>query len=78
MVAFACSSAIAGKTITFVEANQQLVDSGSVMCGGPGGPGLNSYAHVHTDHPTTATITLNFDPIFDRRGGSWTVAVYRP
>jgi hypothetical protein len=75
VVAFACSSAIAGKTITFVGANQQLLDSGSVTCAGPA---LNSYAHVYTDQPTTATITLNFDPIFDRRGGSWTVAVYRP
>jgi hypothetical protein len=78
MVAFACSSAIAGKTIRFVGANQQLVDIGSVRCGGPGGPGLNSYAHVYSDQHTTATITLNFDPIFDRRGGSWTVAVYGP
>jgi hypothetical protein len=78
VVAFACSSSIAGKTITFIGANQQLVDMGSVTCGVPGGPGVNSYAHVYTDQPTTATITLNFDPIFNRRGGSWTVAVYRP
>ena len=77
VVAFACSSAIAGKTITFVAANQQLVDIGWVTCG-PGGPGLNSYAHVYSDQPITATLSLNFDPIFDRRGGSWTVAVYVP
>jgi hypothetical protein len=76
IVAFACTSAIAGKTISFVRANQQLVDTGSVTCAGPGGSPINSYAHLYTDQPATATITLNFDPILDRRGGSWTVAVY--
>jgi hypothetical protein len=43
---------------------------------GPGRSALNSYVHLHTDQPTTATITSNFDPIFDRRGGSWTVAAH--
>jgi hypothetical protein len=50
----------------------------SVTCDGPGRSGLNSYAHLYIDQPSTATITLNFDPIFDRRGGSWTVAIYGP
>jgi hypothetical protein len=77
IVAFTCTSAIADKTISFVGANQQLVDMGSVICIGAGSA-LNSYAHLYTDQPITATITLNFEPIFDRRGGSWTVAVYGP
>ena len=76
-IAFTCTSAIADKPISFVRADQQLVDTGSVTCAGPGSA-LGSYAHLYTDQPTTATITLNFDPIFDRRGGSWTVAIYGP
>jgi hypothetical protein len=44
----------------------------------PPGSALNSYANLYTGQPATATIILNFDPIFDLRGGSWTVAIYDP
>jgi hypothetical protein len=78
VVAFLCRWAIADKTITFIPADQQLVDTGSVTCASADGSAGGSYVHFHSDRPTTATITLAFDPIFHRRGGSWTVAVYAP
>jgi hypothetical protein len=78
VLAFACTSAIADKSITFVPADWQLVDTSSVTCAGTNGSAVNSYTNLYSDQPTTATITLAFDPIVNRRGGSWTVAIYSP